>query len=89
MDVSLHRAEHHHALSEPLDLSINGSRYATAAFIVSADCRTNGSCICPEANSSPTVFIPERRMSLMIPSGLCPAFSASSSSLSMPTFCRQ
>ena len=27
--------------------SMSGSRYATAAFIVSADCSTNGSCISP------------------------------------------
>ncbi len=38
--------------------SMSGSRYATAAFIVSADCSTNGSCIWPLPNSSPTTFMP-------------------------------
>ncbi len=38
-----------------------GSRYATAVFITSADCSTNGSCIWPEPNSSPTVFMPASR----------------------------
>ena len=37
-----------------------GSRYATAFFITSALCSTNGSCICPEPNSSPTIFMPEQ-----------------------------
>ena len=35
-----------------------GSRKATAVFITSADCSTNGSCISPDPNSSPTVFMP-------------------------------
>ena len=35
-----------------------GSRYATADFMTSADCKTNGSCMRPEPNSSPTVFMP-------------------------------
>jgi hypothetical protein len=43
-----------------------GSRCATAFFITSALCSTNGSCICPEPNSSPTVFMPSSRWSLMI-----------------------
>ncbi len=38
--------------------SMCGSRWATAVFITSADCSTNGSCIWPEPNSSPTIFIP-------------------------------
>ncbi|COW52527.1 Uncharacterised protein [Mycobacterium tuberculosis] len=46
--------------------SMCGSRYATAAFITSADCSTNGSCIWPEPKSSPTVFMPASRCSLMI-----------------------
>ena len=41
--------------------SMCGSRWATAAFITSADCSTKGSCICPEPNSSPTVFMPASR----------------------------
>jgi hypothetical protein len=49
--------------------SMNCSRYATAAFIVSALCSTNGNCISPDANSSPTTFIPSSRMSLMMSSG--------------------
>ena len=48
------------------DFSMCGSRYATAVFITSADCSTNGSCIWPEPNSSPTVFMPASRFSLMI-----------------------
>ncbi len=43
-----------------------GSRCATAVFMTSADCSTNGSCICPEPNSSPTVFMPASSVSLMI-----------------------
>ncbi len=67
--------------SSPVD-SMCGSRYATAAFITSADCSTNGSCICPEPNSSPTVFIPDSSVSLMIASGgvVCIASSRSASS---------
>ena len=63
--------------------SMCGSRYATAAFITSADCSTNGSCIWPEPNSSPTVFMPASRFSLMMASG---GFSviASSRSASRP-----
>ena len=48
--------------------SMCGSRYATAVFIVSADCSTNGSCICPLPNSSPTTFMPSSSTSLTIPS---------------------
>ncbi len=40
-----------------------GSKWATAAFIVSAELSTNGSCIWPEPNSSPTVRIPASSMS--------------------------
>ncbi len=64
--------------------SMCGSRYATAVFITSADCSTNGSCICPEPNSSPTTFMPSSRMSLMIDSGVRPAAIAASRSASRP-----
>ena len=56
--------------SWPSTRSMNGSRYLTAAFIVSADCSTNGNCILPAPNSSPTVFMPSSRMLLMMSSGL-------------------
>ena len=46
--------------------SMCGSRYATAAFIVSALWSTNGSCISPDANSSPTTFMPSSSTSLTI-----------------------
>ena len=46
-----------------------GSRWATAAFIVSALCSTNGSCIWPQPNSSPTTFMPASRWTLMMSSG--------------------
>ena len=36
--------------------------------MTSADCSTNGSCIWPEPNSSPTVFMPASRSSLMMSS---------------------
>ena len=52
------------------DFSMWGSRKATAAFIVSADCSTKGSCISPEAKRSPTTFMPSSRMSLTMASGL-------------------
>ena len=48
---------------------MSGSRWATAVFIVSADCSTNGSCISPEPKSSPTTFMPDSSTSLMICSG--------------------
>ena len=32
--------------------------------MVSADCSTNGSCIWPEPNSSPTIFMPPSKASL-------------------------
>ena len=48
--------------------SMCGSRYATAAFIVSALCSTNGSCISPRPNSSPTTFMPSSSTSLTIES---------------------
>ena len=63
--------------------SMCGSRWATAFFITSADCSTNGSCICPDPNSSPTVFIPDSSVSLMISrAGRCS--SAASRSASSP-----
>ncbi len=62
--------------------SMWGSRCATAVFMVSADCRTNGSCIWPEPNSSPTVFIPFNRCELMISSGGISAIAASRSASS-------
>jgi hypothetical protein len=49
-----------------------GSRWATEAFIVSADCSTNGSCISPAPKRSPTIFMPASRMSLMMASGAMP-----------------
>ena len=52
--------------------------------MVSAEPSTKGSCISPEANSSPTVFIPASRMSLTMTRGLSPAAIASSRSASMP-----
>ena len=64
--------------------SICGSRYATAFFITSADCRTNGNCISPLPKSSPTVFIPESKKVLIISSGLIPSAIASSRSDSSP-----
>ena len=45
-----------------------GSRYATAVFIVSALWSTNGSCISPRPNRSPTTFMPSSSTSLMIDS---------------------
>ena len=72
----------------PVD-SMNCSRWATAAFMVSADCSTNGSCISPAPNSSPTTFMPASRWSLMMASGSMPGWSsvparASSSSSTRP-----
>ena len=55
-------------LPSPSAFSMCGSRCATAAFITSADWSTNGSCIWPEPNSSPTVFMPASSVSLMISS---------------------
>ena len=49
-----------------VDFSMNCSRWATAVFITSADCSTNGSCIWPEPKSSPTTFMPSSSESLMI-----------------------
>ena len=51
--------------------------------MVSADCSTNGSCIWPEPNSSPTVCMPRSRSSLTIASGSF-SFMPSSRSASMP-----
>src|ERR687897_404740 len=61
--------------------SMWGSSTATAAFITSADWSTNGSCISPAPNRSPTVFIPASRTSLMIESGVrvCMASARSAS----------
>ena len=61
-----------------------GSRWATAAFIVSAELSTKGSCIWPEPNSSPTVRIPASSISLTMSRAACPAPRASSSSASRP-----
>src|ERR1700752_3990770 len=49
--------------------SMNGSRYATAVFIVSALCSTNGNCILPAPNRSPTTFMPSSSTLLMMSSG--------------------
>ena len=46
--------------------SMCGSRYATADFMTSADCSTKGSCIWPDPNRSPTVFMPSSSTSLTI-----------------------
>ena len=56
-------------LPEASDFSMCGSSSATAVFIISADCSTNGSCISPEPKRSPTTFMPSSRWSLMMPSG--------------------
>ena len=66
------------------DFSMCGSRKATAAFIVSADCSTKGSCISPEAKRSPTTFMPSSRMSLTIVRAAMSASSASVRSASSP-----
>ena len=66
------------------DFSMCGSRKATAAFIVSADCSTKGSCISPEAKRSPTTFMPSSRMSLTMASAAVPDSSASVRSSSSP-----
>jgi len=68
----------------PPDAAMCGSRWATAVFIVCADCSTNGSCMRPSANSSPTVRMPASRYALMISSGGC-VVSAVSRSASMPS----
>ena len=57
------------ALLELSDFSIKGSRNATAAFMVWADCKTKGNCICPEPNNSPTTFMPSNRKILIISKG--------------------
>ena len=68
--VALHRREHDAALAAGCrPCSMNCSRWATDIFIVSADCSTNGSCISPDAKSSPTTFMPESSTSLMMSSG--------------------
>ena len=67
-------------LVSPSAFSMYGSRCATAVFIVSADCSTNGSCISPEPKSSPTTFMPSSSTSLMIESAGVPPASASSRS---------
>ena len=66
--------------------SMNGSSIATAVFITSALCNTNGSCISPLPKSSPTIFIPSRRCELMISSGGVPSAIAALRSSSKPTF---
>ena len=64
--------------------SMCGSRWATAVFMTSADCSTNGSCICPDPNSSPTVFIPDSSVSLMISrAGRCSRAASRSASSPM------
>ncbi len=66
-------------LPAPSARSMCGSRYATAAFITSADCSTNGSCISPEPNRSPTTFMPESSVSLMMSNGERSTMAASKS----------
>ena len=69
-----------------LVFSMCGSRYATADFMTSALCRTNGSCISPLPKSSPTTFMPSRRWSLMTARGAMPSVIAVSRSSLRPTF---
>ena len=64
--------------------SMYGSRYATAVFITSADCSTNGSCISPRPKSSPTTRMPSSRFSLMMSSADCPESRAAARSSSRP-----
>ena len=52
--------------------------------MISADCSTNGSCIWPDPNSSPTVFIPSSRTSLTIARAAMPSARARSRSASRP-----
>ncbi len=86
VDVALDGGQHDAALAA-LDRSVSmwGSRWATDAFMVSADCRTNGSCIWPEPNSSPTTFIPPSRVSLTMARAGTPAARAWSRSASSPS----
>ena len=67
------------------DFSISGSRCETADFMVSALCKTKGSCISPLANRSPTTRIPSRRISLTMSRGFAPSAIAVSRSASRPT----
>ena len=71
-------------LPASLDFSMCGSSSATAVFMTSADCSTNGSCISPEPNRSPTTFMPASRWSLMICRALSPPARARSRSASSP-----
>ena len=71
-------------LPEASDFSMCGSSRATAVFITSADCSTNGSCISPAPKRSPTTFMPSSRWSLMMPSGVMPSLRARSRSSSRP-----
>ena len=67
--VALDRGQHDRALAAvvgPSPCAVPGT--PTALFITSADASTNGSCICPDPNSSPTVFMPSSRVSLTISS---------------------
>ena len=66
----------------PSTRSICGSRQPTAAFIVSADCSTKGSCILPAPKSSPTTFMPSSRKMLMMSSGGCLVMASARSSSS-------
>ena len=70
-------------LSVPSARSRCGSRWRTAAFIVSALRSTKGSCMRPAPNSSPTSFIPSSRCPLMMARASSPP-SASSRSSSSP-----
>ena len=64
--------------------SMCGSSQATAVFMTSADCSTNGSCISPLPNSSPTTFMPPSRLSLTMSRAVLPVSSASWRSASSP-----
>ena len=83
VDVALDGGEHDPALRRrcrrPSPCAARGRR--PAVFIVSADCSTNGSCIWPEPNSSPTTFMPvEQHVVDDVERRRCPAASASSRS---------
>ena len=58
---------------------------AQRVFITSADWRTNGSCMRPEPNSSPTVFMPAISGPFTMSSAAVPFCRASSSSASRPS----
>ena len=52
------------------DFSMNGSRWATAVFIASADCKTSATMSWLSLNSRPTSSMPRISGPLMISSGV-------------------